>query len=200
MQNRGMPSVHGCAGSCCIQSLRANLGVCTISRFLGALYTSTAKDCFSRAVAVFTTPLRSGLQKDSLETATNRLSLEKNMPFFSFAQREYRQKRPGVFIKAITGSAAQLCMIKLLPGQMSDHHHAEEQIGYVLSGQAVVKIGNEEKELGPGEGYLVPTGVHHEFRVLGGDALEYLEIFCPPKRENADIFDLRGNGDAHGEG
>ena len=107
------------------------------------------------------------------------------MTFFPLAQHEYRQKRPGVFIKAITGRAAQLCMIKLVPGQTSDHHHAEEQMGYILSGRAVVKIGNEEKELGPGEGYLVPAGAHHTFRVVGEEALEYLEVFCPPKSDNA---------------
>jgi mannose-6-phosphate isomerase-like protein (cupin superfamily) len=107
------------------------------------------------------------------------------MPFFPLAQHEYRQKRPGVFIKAITGRVAQLCMIKLAPGQMSAHHHAEEQVGYILSGRAVVRIGSEEKELGPGEGYLVPTGVHHTFRVVGEEALEYLEVFCPPKSDNA---------------
>lgn len=106
------------------------------------------------------------------------------MPFFSLAQHDYRQKRPGVFMKAITGHAAQLCMIKLVPGQMAGHDHAEEQIGYILAGRAVVKIGDEEKEIGPGEGYLIPTGVHHAFRVVGEEPLEFLEIFCPPKIEN----------------
>lgn len=101
------------------------------------------------------------------------------------AQHEYRQKRPGVFVKAITGCAAQLCMIRLMPGQMSDHCHAEEQIGYVLSGRALVKIDNEEKEVGPGEGYLVPMGVQHTFRVVGEEALEFVEVFCPPKGDNA---------------
>jgi mannose-6-phosphate isomerase-like protein (cupin superfamily) len=31
----------------------------------------------------------------------------------------------------------------------------------------------------------VPTGVHHTFRVVGEEALEYLEVFCPPKSDNA---------------
>ena len=106
------------------------------------------------------------------------------MPFFSLAQHEYRQKRPGVFIKAITGHAAQLCMIKLGPGQITEHHHPEEQLGYILSGRAIVKIGDDERELGPGEGYLIPTGLQRTFRVVGNEALEFLEIFCPPKSEN----------------
>jgi mannose-6-phosphate isomerase-like protein (cupin superfamily) len=68
---------------------------------------------------------------------------------------------------------------------MNDHLQAQEQIGYILSGRAVVKVGDEEKELGPGEGYLMPMGIRHTFRVVGEEALEYLEIFCPPKSDSA---------------
>lgn len=107
------------------------------------------------------------------------------MPFFSLAQHDYQQKRAGVFVKAITGSDLQLCMIKLLPGQTNGHSHVEEQLGYILSGRVVIEIGNDEKELGPGDGYLVPPHVYHSFRVLGEEALEYLEVFCPPKSDNA---------------
>lgn len=105
------------------------------------------------------------------------------MPFFPLTQ--YRQKRPGVFVKAITGHTAQLCLVKLLPGQMSEHSHAEEQMGYVLSGRLALKIGDEENELGRGDGYLIPPGVVHSFRVVGEEALAFVEVFCPPKSDNA---------------
>lgn len=107
------------------------------------------------------------------------------MPFFSLAQHQYQQKQPGVFVNAITGRTAQLCMIRLLPGQTSDHSHAEEQLGYILSGRVIIKAGDEEKEIGPGDGYLVPMHVHHEFCVVSDEVLEFLEIFCPPKSANA---------------
>ncbi len=107
------------------------------------------------------------------------------MPFYSLAQQIYREKRTGVYVKTISGAAAQLCMIQLLPGQTSGHSHAEEQLGYILSGRVAIKIGNEEKELGPGEAYLVPAHVDHAFRVVGKEPLEYLEVFCPPKSDNA---------------
>jgi mannose-6-phosphate isomerase-like protein (cupin superfamily) len=113
---------------------------------------------------------------------TEKQEIEGDMPFFPLAQ--YREKRPGVFVKAITGRTAQLCLIKLIPGQRNEHSHAEEQMGYIFSGRGALKIGDEEKELGPGEGYLVPTGVVHSFRVVGEEALEFVEVFCPPKSDN----------------
>jgi quercetin dioxygenase-like cupin family protein len=41
------------------------------------------------------------------------------------------------------------------------HTHPHEQIGHVVSGRMRFRIGDEERELGPGEGYSVPGGVVH---------------------------------------
>jgi len=106
------------------------------------------------------------------------------MRFYDFAEIEYKKLRDRVFLKHITGERSQLCLIRLDPGETTDHSHPQEQIGYILSGQVEVFIGEERKILGPGEGYHIPGGVRHGFRV--GDApVEYIEIFAPPKEENA---------------
>jgi quercetin dioxygenase-like cupin family protein len=41
------------------------------------------------------------------------------------------------------------------------HTHPHEQVGHVVSGQMKFRIGDEERELGPGDGYSVPGGVLH---------------------------------------
>lgn len=41
------------------------------------------------------------------------------------------------------------------------HTHPHEQIGHVVSGRMRFRIGDEERELGPGDGYAVPGGVPH---------------------------------------
>ena len=41
------------------------------------------------------------------------------------------------------------------------HSHPHEQIGHVVSGRMIFQIGDEERELGPGDGYSVPGGVQH---------------------------------------
>jgi quercetin dioxygenase-like cupin family protein len=41
------------------------------------------------------------------------------------------------------------------------HTHPHEQVGHVVSGRMRFRIGDQERELGPGDGYSVPGGVQH---------------------------------------
>jgi unsaturated pyranuronate lyase len=41
------------------------------------------------------------------------------------------------------------------------HSHPHEQTGHVVRGRMRFRIGDEERELGPGDGYTVPGGVTH---------------------------------------
>jgi quercetin dioxygenase-like cupin family protein len=41
------------------------------------------------------------------------------------------------------------------------HTHPHEQVGHVVSGRMQFRIGDEVRELGPGDGYSVPGGVVH---------------------------------------
>ena len=41
------------------------------------------------------------------------------------------------------------------------HTHPHEQVGHVVSGRLRFRIGDEERELGPGDGYAIPGHVPH---------------------------------------
>jgi quercetin dioxygenase-like cupin family protein len=41
------------------------------------------------------------------------------------------------------------------------HTHPHEQVGHVVSGRMRFRLGDEERELGPGDGYAVPSNVPH---------------------------------------
>jgi quercetin dioxygenase-like cupin family protein len=41
------------------------------------------------------------------------------------------------------------------------HNHPHEQVGHVVSGRMTFQIGDEKRDLGPGDGYAVPGGVTH---------------------------------------
>ena len=41
------------------------------------------------------------------------------------------------------------------------HSHPHEQVGHVVSGRMRFQIGDEQRELVPGDGYSVPGGVVH---------------------------------------
>jgi len=46
------------------------------------------------------------------------------------------------------------------------HHHKSEQIMVVLSGRLSMRIGNEVREIGPGEVALIPGDQEHEQTAL----------------------------------
>ncbi|MCG8572508.1 MAG: cupin domain-containing protein [Spirochaetes bacterium] len=75
------------------------------------------------------------------------------MAFYNFNNLDFKKKRDRVYLKSITGEKLQLTIMKLLPGEVTDHSHEHEQMGYILSGQVELTIGNEKKTLIPGEGY-----------------------------------------------
>lgn len=57
-------------------------------------------------------------------------------------------------------------------------HRNEDQLFYVLDGQLTVRVGDDERPLGPGETAWLPRGVAHTFRVDSPEA-RLLEISTP---------------------
>lgn len=66
----------------------------------------------------------------------------------------------------------------------TEHAHANEQIGYIVSGEAEVTIDGSTRTLRRGDGYVIPPNIRHGFTVTSDEPLEYVEIFCPPKPDN----------------
>ena len=106
------------------------------------------------------------------------------MPFYHLRETPYKQKRKAVQIKAISGEYIQMTFIQLEPGFVSSHKHPEEQMGYILSGEIELVIGQEKMKCIAGFGYLIPSETLHSFRVLSKQPVELLEVFSPPKEEN----------------
>ncbi|MDQ6670994.1 MAG: cupin domain-containing protein [Chloroflexota bacterium] len=70
---------------------------------------------------------------------------------------------PGVERRVLScGEQMMIVQFTIQPGaQVPPHTHAHEQIGHVVSGRMVLRLGDEERELGPGDGYSIPGGVLH---------------------------------------
>jgi len=107
--------------------------------------------------------------------------------FFDWNEIEFKQKREAVFYKTICGENMQMFVIKLQPGEETNHSHPEEQMGYILSGEVEITIGNEKKKCKIGEVYYIPANIQHGFKVVGDNDLEYIEIFSPPKEEHKNL-------------
>lgn len=90
---------------------------------------------------------------------------------------------PGVTIQTCAADKMMLSVVDLAPhAVVEEHAHPHEQVGMVLEGRAVFRIGGEEKTLGPGDLYRIPGEVRH--RVVALDApVRALDIFYPVRDE-----------------
>ena len=70
---------------------------------------------------------------------------------------------PGVFRRVLScGDQVMVVQFRIGAGaEVPPHTHPHEQVGHVVSGRMRFRIGDEERELGPGDGYSVPGGVTH---------------------------------------
>jgi quercetin dioxygenase-like cupin family protein len=70
---------------------------------------------------------------------------------------------PGVFRRVLScGDDVMVVEFRIAAGaEVPSHTHPHEQVGHVVSGRMQFRIGDEVRELGPGDGYSVPGGVTH---------------------------------------
>jgi len=71
------------------------------------------------------------------------------------------------------------------PGGFEGFHRHEGQAALqefyqVLEGQATMRVGERQYELGPGDSILADAGVDHDLRNTGTDALRVLVVWGPP--------------------
>jgi quercetin dioxygenase-like cupin family protein len=70
-------------------------------------------------------------------------------------------------------------VIELDPGSIvPEHRHENEQLGMVLRGSLVFRVGEESRELGPGATWSIPANTPHEVRT-GPDGAVVVDVFAP---------------------
>ncbi|HEV8305597.1 MAG TPA: cupin domain-containing protein [Gemmatimonadales bacterium] len=70
--------------------------------------------------------------------------------------------------------------IYVLPAGGTDPQrpHREDEIYYVAAGRGVIRVGTEDRAVGPGAVVYVPAGVAHRFHSIT-DELRVLVVFAP---------------------
>ena len=93
---------------------------------------------------------------------------------------------PGVVRRTlVSGDHLTLVEIRIAPGaEVPEHTHPHEQAGHVAAGRVHFRIGDLDRELGPGDSYLIPGDLPHQVRAL--DAATLIEVFSPVRAEFAD--------------
>ena len=117
-------------------------------------------------------------------------SLNGRPPYFIDLERTPRfSQMKGLETTVLTGLRGEQMMVlnATLPGHsVPTHSHPHEQIGMVYSGRATLCIGDEEREVGPGDFYCIPAGVPHSDTTLGDEPFVMLDIFYPVREDFLD--------------
>jgi quercetin dioxygenase-like cupin family protein len=100
---------------------------------------------------------------------------------------------PGIEMRAIGGEKVMLSFVDIAAGaHVPMHSHPHEQSGTVLEGSVLMVIGDETREIGPGDTYVVPPHVPHG-TVPTDRAARVLDAFAPPREEYLRRQQARGH-------
>lgn len=103
------------------------------------------------------------------------------MSFFDLLGSQPQQIWPGLIARSLHGREATLAQIEIEPGaDVPEHAHVNEQIGILVGGSMRFRIGDEERELRPGDGWVIPAHVPHAV-AAGPEGAVLFELFSPPR-------------------
>jgi quercetin dioxygenase-like cupin family protein len=91
--------------------------------------------------------------------------------------------REGIRARAVEGERVTMAVIDLDPNAISpEHHHENEQLGFLITGSITMTIGGEKHELKPGDTYAIPSNIPHE-AIAGPDGCTVVDVFVPVRED-----------------
>jgi len=103
--------------------------------------------------------------------------------FTKHVSGQHKTPLPGIQMKSLCyGERTLMTEFILKQGStLPVHSHPYEQTGYLVKGRIRLRIGTEEHEAGPGDGWCIPMGVEHGARIVE-DSIA-VEVFSPVRQD-----------------
>ena len=103
--------------------------------------------------------------------------------FGNLSSLDLRRIWDGVHGRVVHGERTTLGVLELDPGSIvPEHQHEPEQLGMCLAGSLQFRVGEETRELGPGETWSIPSNVPHEVHV-GPEGAVVIDVFAPTRED-----------------
>ena len=84
-----------------------------------------------------------------------------------------------VTARVVEGQTMTFSIVELAPNApVARHQHPQEQMGVVLTGTLRFTVGDETRDLHPGDTYAIPGGTVHT-AVSGPDGAVVVDVFSP---------------------
>jgi quercetin dioxygenase-like cupin family protein len=110
--------------------------------------------------------------------------------FEDLADLQPQELGPGYLARPIHGEQLTLAVVEVAPNaQLPAHAHANEQFGVIIRGSLTLRIGDEERTVGPGQPWRIPGNVPHSV-VAGPDGAIVCDVFSPPRTDWQDAEKL----------
>ena len=105
------------------------------------------------------------------------------MPLIDHGSARPVEMFSGVVRRTLTdGDRMMLIEVTLEAGAVvPSHTHPHEQTGYLISGRMRFEVGDETRDLSPGDCWLVPGGAPHQVTAL--EPCLVIDVFSPPRDE-----------------
>lgn len=107
----------------------------------------------------------------------------KTQTYGSLAELRPYLIRAGMKARVVNGARATLAVIDIEPnGVAEQHHHENEQLGLIVAGELTFHIAGEERTLGPGDVYMIPSHVPHDAKA-GAEGATVVDVFIPVRAD-----------------
>jgi quercetin dioxygenase-like cupin family protein len=88
---------------------------------------------------------------------------------------------PGLEFRPVTTDSVMTNFVTFEPDSVApDHHHDEQQIAIILSGELTFTVGGETRVMHPGDCVVIPPNVPHG-GFAGPEGCRALDVFTPPR-------------------
>ena len=95
--------------------------------------------------------------------------------------------REGITARAVEGERMTMAVVDLEPNaSLPEHHHENEQLGFVIKGSMEFRIGSEKRVIHAGDTYVIPSHVPHE-ATAGPQGATVADVFAPVRADWADL-------------
>ena len=102
------------------------------------------------------------------------------MPFIDWDKYPTNEVAPGVRIRTPYVENLMLSRVEFDAGAVVPmHSHPHEQFSLLLEGELRLTVGDETRDIGPGDGWYAPGGVPHGGLVLGDAAAVFIDVYSP---------------------
>ena len=88
---------------------------------------------------------------------------------------------PGLEFRPVTTDTVMTNFVSFEPGAPAPaHHHVEQQIAIILSGELTFTVGDETRVMHAGDCVVIPPNVRHG-GAAGPEGCQALDVFTPPR-------------------